>query len=111
MGGYNNAFRKDSSRNDSVGLGGNISASIFSMTEDYKISPRFERNSEDSGNGSLMRLAPIPIFFSSDWKQAEEFAKESSFTTHPGAIAAEACAFMTFLIVEAINRHEKKINP
>eukprot|EP00493_Phyllostaurus_siculus_P012616 UN12800 len=33
-------------------------------------------------------------------------ARESSFTTHPGPIAAEACAFMATVIVRAIHRPE-----
>ena len=47
----------------SVGLGGNISKSIYSMKQGEKPTERFESSGEDSGNGSLMRLAPIPIFF------------------------------------------------
>jgi len=108
--GFNNAFRNDEERSSSVGLGGNISNSIRDISNscwdnpDALPSPRFERNTEDSGNGSLMRLAPIPIFYCYDEAKARDFARESSFTTHPGSIAAEACAFMATVIVRAINR-------
>lgn len=33
-----------------------------------------------------------------------EFARKSSYTTHPGPIAAEACAFAALFITRAINR-------
>eukprot|EP00493_Phyllostaurus_siculus_P019000 UN19300 len=65
--GYDNAFRNQDNRSGSVGLGGNISKSIrnvWSCCQNSTDRPpaRFETVGEDSGNGSLMRLAPIPIF-------------------------------------------------
>ena len=112
--GYNNAFKYDNQRNpqNSVGLGGNISQSIFSCkygtipTERYEV----DHNDEDSGNGSLMRLAPIPIYFHSDIDIARKYAFESSFTTHPGYIAAEACSLMAYIIVAAIHFKENGID-
>ena len=53
----------NNTRLESVGLGGNISKSIHSMREGERPSEIFHSQGEDSGNGSLMRLAPIPIFF------------------------------------------------
>merc|ERR1719420_2269956 len=53
---YNNAFRKDLTREGSVGLGGNISQSLAAIRNDSP-PPRYEAMTEDSGNGSLMRLA------------------------------------------------------
>ena len=35
---------------------------------------------------------------------ALEYAKQSSFTAHPGYIAAEACVLMTYIIITAIHR-------
>lgn len=51
-----------------------------------------------------MRLAAIPICFHRDINQAREMGYESSLTTHPGAVAAEACAFMSFVISKALVR-------
>jgi ADP-ribosylglycohydrolase len=101
--GYNNAFRLDETRNSSVGLGGNIGKSL-SAIENSTPPPRFTNASEDSGNGSLMRLAPIPIYFHNDINVAIACSAESSRTTHPGSSAADACAFLGFLIVCAIKR-------
>ena len=38
-----------------------------------------------AGNGSLMRLAPVPLFYYPHYDQAERFAAESSKTTHAAA--------------------------
>eukprot|EP01036_Dinobryon_divergens_P029736 gene29736-38877_t len=113
--GLNNAFRKDVvnrsalfsySMSLSVGLGGNIAKSIHSsdMKPGSLPSPRFESSGEDAGNGSLMRLAPIPLFFHTNIEEARAMAFESSLTTHPGHMAAEACALMAHIIVRALTR-------
>lgn len=95
--GYNNSFRLDQERTDSVGLGGNIWLSLMVMTQaSYILGPRYEGFGEDAGNGSLMRLAPVPIFFHADIDLAMRVSAESSYTTHPGPSAADACAFLGF---------------
>jgi ADP-ribosylglycohydrolase len=112
----NNAFRYDESRNNSCGLGGNISQSLGDITHriessssssspalNYVIPHRYGSFNEDSGNGSLMRLAPIPIRFHLSPHRAREIAYLSSLTTHPGSIAAEACAFVTYLVIRCIH--------
>ena len=64
--GYNNAFRFDTERHKkrSVGLGGNIGKSLFVMKTE-PVPPVYipPLPCDDSGNGSLMRLAPLPVFF------------------------------------------------
>jgi ADP-ribosyl-[dinitrogen reductase] hydrolase len=45
-----------------------------------------------AGNGSIMRLAPIPIFFD-DPRDAIFFAGKSSITTHKTAVAIDACRY------------------
>lgn len=109
---YNNAFRLDSSRSQSVGLGTSISNSLSAMKFGQKPPPIYESRSEDAGNGSLMRLSPIPIFYH-DRTLAEicHFARASSLTTHPGIIAAEACAFLAHLIASALNRPTGPVDP
>ncbi|XP_055341657.1 ADP-ribosylarginine hydrolase Tri1-like [Paramacrobiotus metropolitanus] len=53
------------------------------------------------GNGSLMRLAPIPVFFHSDTQAAITSAEVSSITTHRAGFAIDACKFYAALICEA----------
>jgi len=108
--GYNNAFRLDRSRmqRNSVGLGGNISKSLRAMSKlkaGEKPPPFFKAKGEDAGNGSLMRFAPIAIFFhAATLQELYEFSRQSSYTTHPGIIAAEACSLLAHLIYRALNR-------
>lgn len=110
--GYNNAFRLDPSRSESVGLGGNISCSLSAMRSGAKPSPQYEAKTEDAGNGSLMRFAPIPVFFQDkSLPEVCDFARASSYTTHPGIIAAEACAFLAHLIVLALKRPSGPVDP
>ncbi len=57
---------------------------------------------QSAGNGSLMRLAPVPLFF---WRNAEEAiarAGDSSRTTHGAAEAVDACRYFAGLIVGAL---------
>eukprot|EP00732_Lithocolla_globosa_P002481 Lithocolla_globosa_v1_NODE_1643_length_2424_cov_8.280287.p1 type:complete len:387 gc:universal NODE_1643_length_2424_cov_8.280287:1164-2324(+) len=101
--GYNNAFRNDPDRGASVGLGGNIGESLYSIRPGEVPTPIYGSNRLDSGNGSLMRLAAIPIF--ADTKEnAIEMARYQSLTTHPGPMAAETCAFLSYFIFRAIHR-------
>lgn len=100
---YNNAFRFDEARSGSVGLGGNISASLDDIWS-VQPTPRYEADAEDAGNGSLMRLAALPVYFHMDEELAALMSAESSYTTHPGAIAADACSFLGFAITRALAR-------
>eukprot|EP00658_Telonema_sp_P-2_P034320 TRINITY_DN25064_c0_g1_i1.p1 TRINITY_DN25064_c0_g1~~TRINITY_DN25064_c0_g1_i1.p1 ORF type:complete len:459 (+),score=95.21 TRINITY_DN25064_c0_g1_i1:129-1505(+) len=104
--GYCNAFGKDARRSNSVGLGGNISQSLFSMEPNQVPTPRYEATGHDAGNGSLMRLAPMPVFFHRDLEAACNFSAESSYTTHPGPVAAEACKLVAYIVVRAIESEE-----
>jgi ADP-ribosyl-[dinitrogen reductase] hydrolase len=60
-----------------------------------------------AGNGSLMRLAPVPLFFASDPKQAIHYASESSRTTHATKAAVDACRYFAGLIVGALHGKPK----
>jgi len=103
--GYNNAFRLDQNRisKHSVGLGGNISASFF---EFGKLGTVFttEGDKDTSGNGSVMRLAPVPVCYHDNLQKALEVARLQSLTTHQGEEAAECCRLMTHIIVTAIKK-------
>lgn len=56
-----------------------------------------------AGNGSLMRLSPIPLFFARDPRAAISHAAESSRTTHGAAEAVDACRYMAALILGALD--------
>lgn len=101
--GYCNAFRKEKDLKHSIGLGGNIAKSLKDCVPGVIPSETFQEKNEDAGNGSLMRLAPIPVAFHSNIVLAREKAALSSYTTHPGPLAAECCALMSHIIVSAIH--------
>lgn len=55
-----------------------------------------------AGNGSLMRLAPIPLFFASDPEKGIIMSAESSRTTHGARSCLDACRYFGGLIVGAV---------
>ncbi|MFO0960676.1 MAG: ADP-ribosylglycohydrolase family protein [Isosphaeraceae bacterium] len=55
-----------------------------------------------AGNGSIMRLAPVPMVFAHDPIRAVEWAAESSRTTHGAVEAIDACRYLAALIVGAL---------
>lgn len=61
-----------------------------------------------AGNGSLMRLAPVPMAFWRDPERALELAGESSRTTHGATTTVDACRYFAGLIVGAIQGRSKE---
>jgi ADP-ribosyl-[dinitrogen reductase] hydrolase len=71
---------------------------------------RFERTGEahagstvrsHAANGSLMRLAPVPLFFWTS-RDAIELSGRSSLTTHGSPLPVDACRYLGALIVGAL---------
>lgn len=56
-----------------------------------------------AGNGSLMRLAPVPLLFAEQPELAVRMCAESSRTTHGAATCLDACRYYGGLIVGAVN--------
>jgi len=61
-----------------------------------------------AGNGSLMRLAPVPLFFCQRPVEGIERSGESSRTTHGAQTAIDACRYFGGLIVGAVLGVSKK---
>ena len=59
-------------------------------------------HAQSAGNGSIMRLAPVPLFFARDPATAIRQAGESSRTTHGVRSAVDACRYLGALLVGAI---------
>ena len=77
---------------------------------------RFERHGtpwsgstdeNSAGNGSIMRLAPVPLFFATDPIAAIAHAGDSSRTTHGAREAVDACRYLAGLIVGALQDRSK----
>ena len=60
-----------------------------------------------AGNGSLMRLAPVPMYFSGDAEEAVRMAAHSSRTTHGAQEAVDACRYYAGLLVGALRGVDK----
>ena len=55
-----------------------------------------------AGNGSIMRLAPVPLFYAGRPGEAIARAAESSCTTHGAPEAVDACRYLAGMIVGAL---------
>jgi ADP-ribosyl-[dinitrogen reductase] hydrolase len=62
---------------------------------------------DTAGNGSLMRLAPVPLFVALAPQQAIQYAGESSRTTHGAKAAIDACRYFAGLIIGALQGRPK----
>ncbi|HEY9909465.1 MAG TPA: ADP-ribosylglycohydrolase family protein [Thermosynechococcaceae cyanobacterium] len=60
-----------------------------------------------AGNGSLMRLAPVPMFYFPDRDRALHFAAESSRTTHGAVECVEACQLFAEMLLQALAGGDK----
>ena len=78
---------------------------------------RFERTGDPhagstdpatAGNGSLMRLAPVPLFFAGSPEAASAAAAESSLTTHGAPAAVDACRYLGLLLARAVRGAAKE---
>jgi len=55
-----------------------------------------------AGNGCIMRLAPVAMFYANDPAQALHYAAESSRTTHGAPECLEACGLLAAVLVAAL---------
>jgi ADP-ribosylglycohydrolase len=61
-----------------------------------------------AGNGSLMRLAPVPLAFRANFGLAIHAASESSRTTHGSPSAVDACRYFAGLLLGALGGRSKE---
>jgi ADP-ribosyl-[dinitrogen reductase] hydrolase len=60
-----------------------------------------------AGNGSIMRLAPVPLYFARDARAAIEYSSESSRTTHGVDVAIDACRYLSSLNIGCRQRRDE----
>jgi ADP-ribosylglycohydrolase len=63
---------------------------------------------DSAGNGCIMRLAPVPMFYFSDPDEALEKSAESSRTTHGATACLDACRYLAALLVGALSGCSKE---
>ncbi len=61
-----------------------------------------------AGNGSLMRLAPVPMYYAGDAAEAISMAADSSRVTHQAREAVDACRYFAGLLVGALQGVNKQ---
>ena len=78
---------------------------------------RFEESGEpysgstdpwSAGNGSLMRLAPVPMYFAGNPPEAIDRSADSSRTTHGAREAVDACRYFSGLLLGALSGVDKE---
>jgi ADP-ribosyl-[dinitrogen reductase] hydrolase len=62
----------------------------------------------DAGNGSIMRLGPIPMLYAHDPDQAVHYSGESSRTTHQATACIDACRYLGGILVALLNGESKE---
>lgn len=111
--GYNNAFKFDNNRYNkkSFGLGGNVAGSFKRYLSEYGRNEFTTYGDENtSGNGSIIRNAPVPICFYRNQDLAINIAEKQSRVTHKGNEAAGCCQLMTFITLKILyGEHLKDI--
>jgi len=65
-------------------------------------------DSHSAGNGSLMRLAPVPLFFFPDRDAMIFYAGESSRTTHGAQVCIDACRLFASILYNALSGMDKE---
>jgi len=87
-------------------IGNTISAALqnFEQTGDPYSGPT---DKYSAGNGSIMRLAPVALFYAQKPAKGIEQCAESSLTTHGTREAVDACRYFGGLIIGAINGASK----
>jgi len=93
-----------SSKEHAFGIGRNTNISITEFINDNTLPPERERA---AGNGSIMRLAPIPMYFFNNLDKTEYFSAKSSQATHNNPMAVDACKFLGVLLYHAIAGKDK----
>lgn len=66
------------------------------------------RHPQSAGNGSLMRLAPVPLAYYGNMRQATFYSGESSRTTHGAQECIDACYLFGRIIYRAVGGMSKK---
>jgi ADP-ribosyl-[dinitrogen reductase] hydrolase len=60
-----------------------------------------------AGNGSIMRLAPVPMFYFPDHELVLQYSVESSRTTHGAPECLEACRLLGDILFRALSGQDK----
>ena len=97
-----------SSTGTCFGIGGTADAALsrYAANGEPYAGSTDERSAD---NGSLMRLAPIPMYLVHDAGRAKELAAQMSKTTHAATEAVDCCRYFAGLLVGALRGDSKEL--
>ena len=67
-----------------------------------------EMGPNSAGNGSIMRLAPVSVFYQENAVLAEEMAMAQGALTHRHAVPSDGCRLLNRVLLEGIKMGEKQ---
>jgi ADP-ribosyl-[dinitrogen reductase] hydrolase len=86
---------------------GGTTADAIGRYRDQGVTRAGSKDPKDAGNGSIMRLAPIVIYFQDEPDAAIHYAKEQSKTTHQAPECLQACQLLAEILLRAIKGMSK----
>tara|TARA_Y100000031_G_scaffold145682_1_gene178557 strand:- start:1459 stop:2394 length:936 start_codon:yes stop_codon:yes gene_type:complete len=97
-----------SSTGECFDIGGTVSDALYRFGRTHE--PYCGSTDEwSAGNGSIMRLAPVPLFYSANPGEAIERSADSSRTTHGALTAVDAARYFGGLPVGAVSGIDKEV--
>ena len=88
------------------GVGNTTSQALEHFIKTCEISGR-PSDMRGEGNGSIMRLAPVPMFYAKDMGYATEMSGASSMITHGSMVPIDACRYLGSIIAGILRGMEK----
>ena len=89
-----------------------IGMTVVKALQRYLVTRDPMAGSEDpmtAGNGSLMRLAPVALFYHPRFDDVRRHARASSATTHAAAEALDCCEVLAFMLCRALRGDPKEL--
>lgn len=102
---YKHGYNSSTGSCFDIGIATQRALSIFERTRQPYCG---DLHRDSAGNGSIMRLAPIPIFYQNNILSLLKYAALSSQTTHGAPQCVDACKYMACLIAAAIDGMSKE---
>jgi ADP-ribosyl-[dinitrogen reductase] hydrolase len=87
---------------------GNTTAGALRRYQVYGNPYSGSQDPRTAGNGSIMRLAPVPMYFFHDPAAAIYYAGESSRTTHAAIECIDACRLFAAILIKALAGQPKE---
>jgi ADP-ribosylglycohydrolase len=88
-------------------IGNTVREALHAFERDRDARTSGATHEMSAGNGSIMRLAPVPIRYANDEAKAIELAGASSKPTHAHPEAVDACRYLAGVIVGAMQGRAK----